>query len=76
MHAKIWRATKARALADKYHKPGFGGSDAHRPDCIGLAYTMIPDRIKTESQFIAFVKKDLVLGAAEVTTGYHKRQAR
>lgn len=49
--------TKARALADKYHKPGFGGSDAHRQDCIGLAYTMIPDNIKTESQLISFIKK-------------------
>ncbi|MDD3278151.1 MAG: PHP domain-containing protein [Lachnospiraceae bacterium] len=47
----------ARALANKYHKPGLGGSDAHKPACIGTAYTLIPAGIKTESQFIAFIRK-------------------
>ena len=40
---------KARKLARKYHKPGFGGSDAHRLECIGMAYTKLPDNIRCES---------------------------
>jgi predicted metal-dependent phosphoesterase TrpH len=48
---------KAALLARKYHKPGFGGSDAHRVDCIGMGYTKFPDDIRCENDLIAFVKK-------------------
>ncbi len=47
---------KARQLARMYHKPGFGGSDAHRPDCIGMGYTSLPDDIRCESDLIRYVK--------------------
>lgn len=47
---------KARKLARKYHKPGFGGSDAHRLECIGMAYTKLPDNIRCESDLIKYVK--------------------
>ena len=47
---------KAKRLADKFNKPGFGGSDAHRLDCIGKAYTELPDTIRSEDDLIAYVK--------------------
>jgi len=47
---------KAKQLARKYHKPGFGGSDAHRIDCIGMGYTKLPDDIRCESDLIRYVK--------------------
>lgn len=43
-------------LAAKYEKPGTGGSDAHCLECIGLAYTEIPDHVTTESELIACIK--------------------
>lgn len=52
---------KAYFLAKKYGKPGFGGSDAHKTDCIGRAYTELPDDIRTESDLIAYVKSKPVI---------------
>lgn len=48
---------EARKLALKYWLPGFGGSDAHKASCVGLAFTELPDSIRTESDLIAYVKK-------------------
>ena len=48
---------RAEALAKVYQKAGFGGSDAHRISCVGLAYTELPDSIRRESDLIAYVKK-------------------
>lgn len=42
----------ARKLAEKYKKPGIGGSDAHRPDCIGTGYTILPERVTCETELI------------------------
>ncbi len=47
---------KARKLAEEYNKPGFGGSDAHRLDCIGMAYSEFPESVRSEDDLIAFVK--------------------
>mgnify|MGYP002796084574 FL=1 len=47
---------KARKLAEEYNKPGFGGSDAHRLDCIGMAYSEFPETVRSEDDLIAFVK--------------------
>ena len=47
----------AKYLAEKYGKPGTGGSDAHKSDCIGLAYTEIPDDVTCESDLIAHIIK-------------------
>lgn len=46
---------KAAKLAAKYGKVGIGGSDSHRMDCIGTAYTEVPDDITCESDLIASV---------------------
>ena len=48
---------KAKAIADKYDLPGTGGSDAHRADCIGMAYTEIPDDVTCESDLIMHIMK-------------------
>lgn len=48
---------KAKLLAGKYKKPVFGGSDAHRPDCVGMAYTDIPETITSENELIAYVRQ-------------------
>lgn len=47
---------KAKNLAADYLLPEFGGSDAHKEDCIGLAYTEVPDTVTCESDLIAYVK--------------------
>ncbi|MCI5649983.1 MAG: PHP domain-containing protein [Fusicatenibacter sp.] len=47
---------KAKHLAEIYHKPGFGGSDAHKLNCIGTAFTELPDSIRSEDDLIAYVK--------------------
>lgn len=48
---------KALHLAKHFGKPGVGGSDAHKVDCIGTAYTILPDDIKDESDLIRYIKK-------------------
>lgn len=47
----------AAGLAEKYDLPGFGGSDSHRENCIGTAYTELPDTILKESDLIAYLKE-------------------
>ncbi|MBR4277267.1 MAG: hypothetical protein IKQ28_02415, partial [Lachnospiraceae bacterium] len=51
---------KAAYLARTYDLPGFGGSDAHRANCAGLAHTDFPDRavIKSNNDLIKFIKTD------------------
>lgn len=46
----------AQELANQYQKPGFGGSDSHKADCVGTAYTKLPDSVRTESDLIKYVK--------------------
>lgn len=55
---------KAFELAAQSDLPGFGGSDAHRADCVGRAYAELPDYIKCESQLINYVKNK-----GEILTG-------
>ena len=46
----------AKLLAEKYNKPGTGGSDAHKLDCVGMAYTEFPHPIKTELDLIMQIR--------------------
>lgn len=55
---------EAQKLAGHYHKPGFGGSDSHKADCVGTAYTQLPENVRTETDLIEFVKS-----GAEITCG-------
>ncbi len=47
---------KAKQLSDLFEKPGFGGSDSHRYDCIGTAWTELPASIRCESDLIRYIK--------------------
>ena len=51
------RNMQARQLANIYNKPGFGGSDSHKLDCIGTAFTRLPEYVTKESELIDLVKK-------------------
>ncbi len=46
----------ALELAEKYNKPGVGGSDAHRHDCVGMAYTEFEEDIKDELDLIRVIR--------------------
>jgi len=43
-------------IAEKYSKPVTGGSDAHKLDCVGLAYTILEEDIKNEDELIEYIK--------------------
>lgn len=47
---------EAMEIGKKYGKPCFGGSDAHKADNVGLAYTEIDEDIRTESDLIRYIK--------------------
>ena len=44
-------------LLKKYGKPGTGGSDAHKLDCVGMGYTEFPVRIETELDLIRQIRE-------------------
>jgi len=48
---------RAMKLADKYDLLTIGGSDAHRADCVGRAYTILPESVSCETDFIRLVHK-------------------
>lgn len=48
---------RAMEIAEEYGKPAFGGSDAHRPDCVGLGFTEFQGEITCESDLIRLVKE-------------------
>ncbi len=54
----------AKELAVTLDKPGLGGSDSHRPDSVGYAYTELPKPVSTESDLIALIHEN-----AKPTTG-------
>ena len=51
------RNQEAKNLAREYYLPGFGGSDSHKENCVGLAYTEFRMPITCESDLIAAVRK-------------------
>lgn len=46
----------ALRLAKQNQLPCFGGSDAHKSDCVGFGYTELPDIILSENDLISYVK--------------------
>ncbi|MGN1267246.1 MAG: PHP domain-containing protein [Dorea sp.] len=46
----------AAKIAQKYKKPGLGGSDAHKLDCVGLGYTILPEHVTCETERIALIR--------------------
>ena len=49
------RNIQARQLAILL-SPVFGGSDSHKTDCIGTAYTRLPENVTRSPELIALVK--------------------
>ena len=54
----------AMKLAKKYKKPGIGGSDAHKQDCVGMGYTILPERVTCETELISLIRSK-----AQIETG-------
>ncbi|MCP1108750.1 putative metal-dependent phosphoesterase TrpH [Lachnospiraceae bacterium PF1-21] len=54
----------ALELAKTYNKPGFGGSDAHKLECVSMAHTTLARPVKSETELISLVKKGEVLAAS------------
>lgn len=50
---------KAKSLASKYGKPAFGGSDAHRTNVIGTAFTSFQSEIHSNNDLIRAVKNKI-----------------
>lgn len=48
---------RASEIADQFGLPAFGGSDAHKEDCVGLGFTVFPERVTCESDLIALVRQ-------------------
>lgn len=48
---------RAMEIAEQYGKPVFGGSDAHKADCVGLGYTEFAEPVACESDLIRLVKE-------------------
>lgn len=49
---------EAEIIAENYGKAQFGGSDAHKEDCVGRGYTEFPDNlcIRSNNDLIRFIK--------------------
>ncbi len=47
----------AERLGEEFGIPMTGGSDSHKLDCVGLAYTDIPEKIRSGNDLIAYFKK-------------------
>ena len=43
--------------AKKYGKVTTGGSDAHKPDCVGRGYTILPEPVTCETELISLIHK-------------------
>lgn len=62
----------AEYLSEEYGLPAIGGSDAHCAECVGMAYTQLPDSIQTEDDLIAYIreqkgKSGMVYGGSRFT---------
>ena len=45
----------AMKLAKKYGKVVTGGSDSHKPGCVGRAYTILPEPVTCETELISMI---------------------
>ena len=60
---------EAMKLTMKYKKPGIGGSDAHKLDCVSLAYTELPERVTCETELISLIRKKVEIGVGGTIYG-------
>lgn len=61
----------AKNLAAEYNLPVLGGSDSHRAECVGNAYTVFGEKISTETELINYVKEKKATNCGG--TYYNKR---
>ena len=47
----------ALKLAEKYGKVKVGGSDSHKPDCVGKGYTILPEPVTCETELISMIHR-------------------
>ncbi len=47
----------AAKLSLKYKKPGIGGSDSHKLDCVGRGYTILPEPVTCETELISLIRR-------------------
>lgn len=57
-------------LAIKYDKAAVGGSDAHKPECVGMAYTILPEPVTCETELISMIHKKI---AFQTGGGYYTK---
>lgn len=50
----------ALELAKKYDMVRIGGSDSHKPDCVGRAYTILPEPVTCETELISMIHRKTV----------------
>ena len=60
----------AEELAEKYHLPGTAGTDAHRAEYIGMAYTEIYADIRCNNDFIKAIKNKVPI----MTSGVEREE--
>lgn len=48
---------RAAEIAERFGLPVFGGSDAHKSDCVGLGYTEFKGNAGSESELIALIRE-------------------
>jgi hypothetical protein len=48
---------RAMQIAREHHLPVFGGSDAHKEECVGLGATEFAGRVTCESELIALLRE-------------------
>ena len=58
----------AQLLAAAYDKPGLGGSDSHRPDCVGTAWTCFEGNIRCETDLINHILSREAVPEVFITT--------
>lgn len=56
-------------LTQKYHKPGIGGSDAHKPDCVGMGYTEFPEDVTCETELISLIRNKVPVETGGIIYG-------
>lgn len=65
----------AMELARKYGKPVIGGSDSHKHDCVGRAYTILPRRVTCESELVDLLRaKECTRAGGVAYTGTMKEK--
>lgn len=52
---------QAMKMAEKYGKVVTGGSDAHKLDCVGKGYTILPEPVTCETELISMIHRKTTL---------------